>query len=642
MSYGNKYKIQLDSVFLGDTYLLYIQEEDYSGAVTNLVCGSDPIRVEWHNTSDDKFGQVIIGSTLEVYVLADSSVTQYDSLFTSNSRKYKGVLYKNASIIWQGYGMTDNYSRPDYCKPFELVITFTDGLGMLKDYEFNEAETYDWDTRLTLARIIGICLAETDLNLKVYESINIYEENMDSDVGDSMLAQTYIYPRAFRGLSCYEVLERILLGSQLKQRNGAWWIIRTYEKKALTIYYRYWDSVTDIKNGEAADGNSTEDLSITLTDVNQDAADLNVFKDRSQRIDWMGGWKKFTLETDSGFNPNLIKNAEQFTAIGSPHYVVTGDILYLTGTNHLFTGAHIRYNLGSIATAYYQRFEITLKGRLQGDFWFQLEIQSDSGEFYYLSDELNDKGHNMFSLSSVYFFHGSANGILTSESKNYALEEFSVTFKTVPLVDVYAVPGDTLTPFPATVYLRVYEPAKAMAGSSVTGKVYLDLKESKVELLSDTNDYNKNSESEVSLSITNNIIPDNLVLHLVDGYSIPNDNLIFDNIMYRYSEPTYYETKKWSRRGGTGLIRYSLLFSQELADQYTTEWRKRVGQLICNFDIDKVVYDDTYYYMIAGARFSPKFDLWDVTMLQISAAEEYILFEDEDIMELETGDYVKK
>jgi len=628
MSYGNKYKIQLDSVYLGDTYIFYIQEEDYSGAVTNLVCGSDPIRVEWHNTSNDKFGQVIVGSTLELYILADSSVTQYDDLFTSNSRKYKGVLYKNASIIWQGYGLTDNYSRPDYCKPFELVITFTDGLGLLKNDIFNENGAITGKHRLS--EYIGYCLYQTDLDLKVYESINVYEENMDSGVGDSMLYQTYIDVLSFEGLTYYEILGRILIGSQVKQRNGAWWITRIDEKKARIIYYRYWNTPYSMMSADAPAGNSTEDLSITLTDVNQDAADLNVFIDRSQRIDWMGGWKNITINEDSGLNNNLIKYYKtQFTAYNTGNYNIYDTQIRLTGTGGSFDG-YISYNLGTLESAgWSQKIKISIKCQMRGIIRFRLRSITETSTWY-LKEKVDDIGNYVW-------INVDSNFIQKSYGNYNDLEEAVELDIDINTVGIIA--GDC--------YLDIYEPIRyelLHSGTTylIDGYLLINYADLKLELSPKATDFTDKAITNFDISEFNNIIPDDIDVYLSDTTRVSNEIYVFKNLLYYKSGDDYILTQDWIKRGSSAKYGYVATLLKEIAWQYEKEWRKRVGQLICNFDVDKVVYDDTYYYMIAGARFSPKFDLWDVTMLQISAAEEYILFEDEDIMELETGDYVKR
>ena len=142
-----------------------------------------------------------------------------------------------------------------------------------------------------------------------------------------------------------------------------------------------------------------------------------------------------------------------------------------------------------------------------------------------------------------------------------------------------------------------------------------------------------------TINADNNIIPDDVQTYITDTNLTKNDELIYDNLLYRY-DAGYYLTYQWQKRGSSSLYSYNGAIINEMSWQYDSEWIKRIGELVCHFDPLKVVTDGTYRYMILSDEFSPKFDRHNVVMVQIGAEEEYILLEDGDIMELETGTYV--
>lgn len=632
MAYSSKYKLAWTSVFLGDTYAFYIHEEGYGGSESNAIGTGNPLTTKWHHTDENnKFKQVLVGSTCKVRLMATSSQGQYDELFTTDSRKYKGILKKNGTTIWTGYGLTENYARPDLDEPLMVEVTFSDQLGSLKDIDFNENETFGWGTQQRLSKIVGLALYQTDLNLPVYEAINIYETNMDSGTGDSFLYQTYMYPRAFKGLSCYEVLERILKGSRLIQRNGAWWIVRIDEMKDNTIYYRKWDYLADMMGGDAPDSDSTEDLSIDLSQATAAVGVRNVFSNHSQFKEWKGGWKEFTLKSDNGYNGNLIKDYEDFTAAGGIDYSISGDKLRIEGVPLFDNGKYILYNLGNVNISNIQRLKVTIKGKANSRVRVRLDISSDSGEYYYMDGEAGTNGYTIFRTPVYYvlqdtFYEGTSGA---GDDVNHV--RTSETFKGAYGNIFYG----NIEPFPADVYLTIFAPYGTNAF------LEFPFEDFKVEIISDTYDYDSPSGEATSIGSDNNIVPSDMTLYPTDGTSIANDTLMFDNIMY-YNDGSFHKTSTWSRRGNAENLRYALLLMQEIVWQYNSEWIKRTGELICHFDMMRVVSDGTSRFMIASDEWDVKFDKHKVMMLQIGAEEEYILFEDSDIMELETGTYVER
>lgn len=607
MAYGTKYKITFDNYF-GKSVELLIKERNYSGSQSYFTGSDNTIVIEWTKKSEKKHEQVVFSSRCIVTIMVTTKTTVFSELFTSDRKKFRGEVYVDSVLYWIGYGANEEFMRT-FTKPSPIVITFTDGLGLLQQEDFPEVVT----GKHRLSEFVGGALYATGIDRPVYEAINIYEENQDSDEGDSMLYQTYKESADFYGLSWHEVLGRVLKGCRVCQRWGAWWIIRISEMTGDEIIYRKWDSNYDMSAAQAPDSNSSEDLSIDITEGVTAQNVMNVFMNQSNVEIVKRSWKELTLRHYYGYTGGKLSTLdwEDYTVYGNwGSYNVVGNQLILTGSHHGFESAkYLQFSLGQVEISTVQRFKITVRGTAQGIIVFQLYVDSDSGENHYLNNQTDNDGYNPFSTSIKYCISGTY----------YALQEISFEITSDTFKGAY---NDyllgSIEPFPANVYLRIYKPYRTEYGN-VGGMLSLDIDESKIEIISDIDGIEESHDYVTNINDNHCIIPDPINLYIGDSNGCANDTLMYYGILYRKDGATYYPTEVWRRRGSSSSYVYQGLILQDIAYEWSKEWVLCTGVLKSyGFDICKIpVATDGKKYMIAGAKHDLRYEEWNVTMFEL-------------------------
>ena len=211
--YGTRYILQFDSEKFGHEYKILIKEDGYSGPSENKSLGAAPLL----RRDDSDSG--ISGTSLEMVIQADED-GELTSLYTVDNKKFLVELYKNNSLIWTGYVLPEKYSEPYVPVPYDVSVTASDGLGILKDIPFTLSG------EKTLFEVTRFCCNQTGMTLDFIVFSSLVESSMNT--GNSMLVQTSLDVSTFQDKTCYEVLESILtsLDAFITEANGKWVIAR--------------------------------------------------------------------------------------------------------------------------------------------------------------------------------------------------------------------------------------------------------------------------------------------------------------------------------------------------------------------------------------------------------------------------------
>lgn len=134
MAYGTKYRFRFQSD--GDTaYEVRLLENGYSGSVTDRPLGKSPV-IKMQES--DPFLPTSCDLVLEC-----QTDGEYVDLYTTDPFQYMVEVYiwehgqyTPYTRIWHGFVATELYSEPDIAPPYDVRITATDGLGILKEYDF--------------------------------------------------------------------------------------------------------------------------------------------------------------------------------------------------------------------------------------------------------------------------------------------------------------------------------------------------------------------------------------------------------------------------------------------------------------------------------------------------------------------------
>lgn len=216
MALATKYKFRCESIH-GVLYVVNLLEEGYTGSVITRPLGKSPVI----RMSD---GSPVRATSCNL-VLECQSDGEFASLYTSNPRQYQIQVFRGGSLsgggylIWQGYVATEIYAEPDIAPPYDVSITATDGLGVLKEYQFPARG------RQTVREQLAYLLQQTGMTLNI-RCVTSMQPNSGSpvDLFDS-LAINLDYKV---GESCYEALSELLrtLHMTITQYRGMWYLIR--------------------------------------------------------------------------------------------------------------------------------------------------------------------------------------------------------------------------------------------------------------------------------------------------------------------------------------------------------------------------------------------------------------------------------
>ena len=216
MAYGVKYRFQLES-YNKTVYRVDLLEDGYSGTITTRPLGKAPVlRMQ----DADPFR-----STSCDLVLECQSDGEYIDLYTTDPFHFKVEVYRiddndGAWIIWRGYVPTEIYSEPDIAPPYDVRITATDGIGLLKEYTFEAV-----GAKSIRAHICDLLEKTGDSAPMFYYAtkLSVYQSTEVAFMDDALIDLDYL-----AGKNCYDVLKEILvsLRSVLIYRGSHWLIVR--------------------------------------------------------------------------------------------------------------------------------------------------------------------------------------------------------------------------------------------------------------------------------------------------------------------------------------------------------------------------------------------------------------------------------
>jgi hypothetical protein len=295
MAFGTEYRIEFTDD-LGIDWQIDIQKDPDPGSVISLQASGNPITIEWYG-NDDVVNQNIMGSEASINVECETNFLLVN-LFSADNFDRKVIIYQNLTPYWYGYILANNFQEPYDTPPFTVTIQATDGLGLLKDFEFDDL---DLTGRTSLAAIIHDILDQAGID-SFTEFVNIYEETCSTATGDSPLNQLLIDADVFKGYNCYDALNEILkiFNAGIRQDNGKFIIYRFREVADTTMHGRTYTSATTksytsqtpAQNIKRSGVDSyLEDYNGGMMTIIPHARIIKVFQDYGYKESWIDGWQ---------------------------------------------------------------------------------------------------------------------------------------------------------------------------------------------------------------------------------------------------------------------------------------------------------------------------------------------------------------
>ena len=210
MSYGIKYRFKYVDIYGWDCEVR-ISENEYYGEETVRPLGAAPIiRMQ----DSGAFRTTSCELTLECQVDGE-----YADLYTSDPLQFKVEVRKRTETLWQGFVATELYSEPDIAPPYDVRITATDGLGVLKEYDFQTAGLK------TVRYHLETMLRQTGLYSSIYVISSVCRHG---DTVQHFFDEVLISLDHHAGDSVYDALEDLLktMRCYVTQWRGMWVIVR--------------------------------------------------------------------------------------------------------------------------------------------------------------------------------------------------------------------------------------------------------------------------------------------------------------------------------------------------------------------------------------------------------------------------------
>jgi hypothetical protein len=242
---GTKYKIDL------------IQEG--GTAFNGLDLAADGFTLSTSAGDDNRF-EPIIGSSITIpYLIEDATAEAAINDIAINQEKnsYVQVYIWNGSayvIYWRGIVLQDLATNEDNYYPYQFDLQATDGLGRLRDVDFNDDGTA-YTGKVTIKNAIAICLAHTGLTELYglgdkYISTGIDWIENSAQAGDTLdnsrVNHEVFYKKdegGFTYMNCHDVLIQLLtaFGARIVQYKGAFLVVSVLRYQATTnqTYYHY-------------------------------------------------------------------------------------------------------------------------------------------------------------------------------------------------------------------------------------------------------------------------------------------------------------------------------------------------------------------------------------------------------------------
>lgn len=240
MAYVDKYRMDFIDNASDYPVRVIIQEDGWTGVVTQLTNGGSPVIVTENQSNESIFG--IRAKSITLQIISDGDVSIEDFL-SPNENKYRVEVYVN-NVLWLvSFILTDQLSESWYTDGTKhyVKLTATDNLGAIKDAPLLDisGNSYVPSSKQLLSTIVRSALEQAvpGLDLVIYD--NLFAVGQTSrGVSNTLDAyqQTRVDMRTFvsnftQFESAYNVLEKILLSrkSVLLQHNGEWVIVRVQE-----------------------------------------------------------------------------------------------------------------------------------------------------------------------------------------------------------------------------------------------------------------------------------------------------------------------------------------------------------------------------------------------------------------------------
>ena len=306
MAYGLRFTIPFRDV---DNFanVVEIYQDGFAGSSTELIATDSPAVLTYEREDNEDVTSPVMSSILSISFYSSEN-TSLQSFYAEGDRDFLVIHKFDGNTIFKGYLLNDITGEPFQDPPYPVMITATDGLAQLKEFEMTGPET---DTDLGTLFFNQLNYLNLELNIEVcndlYEGLVMDNTKsiFDQAEGENLLIQAGTFTEL--ELNAYDFLAEICrsFGWVLFQRNGRWRIQRAIGRNINT-------TVTYLHNYDtgAVISSTTE----TALDIIADQTDGNatwIPVNADQLLAYQRPIKKLTL-TQGDLGQSIIANGQDF------------------------------------------------------------------------------------------------------------------------------------------------------------------------------------------------------------------------------------------------------------------------------------------------------------------------------------------
>lgn len=278
---GVIYRNEFDSLS-GVAWKIDLHDSTFSGSVTSFTTGAGGFQLSYKGITERN--DPVLSSTCTIpFIVADSTKETFiNTVMTAQEERYTVIIYRNNLVYWVGVMLPDEVQREDAAYPYEVELTYTDGLSRLKDLDYNNAGTA-YSGRETLLGHILNALTRTG-TIVHYGNSDTFMETRIMWVEEHHQYSLSICPLKYTNLShnvfyeydqegnieyksCYYVLETILraFNARIVQVGGIYRVYQVQDMIIATGYYRQFSKIGTLLSG------GTNGFRVTVTDAQRKA-----------------------------------------------------------------------------------------------------------------------------------------------------------------------------------------------------------------------------------------------------------------------------------------------------------------------------------------------------------------------------------
>lgn len=251
------YKIEIfDSSFMGAAMLFKVSDRGFS--------------LKRQGENQERHARIIATECdFDFFIENETHEAFIDDLSQANEGRFSVKITKSGSAFWVGRILSDSTSYEDQFYPYGIVVSATDGLGVLKNVPYRQSANVAYIGTNSILGHIAEALKKLSHLPEFYTdgvpmfrtAVDWWEQNMvNSSVNDPLKltwvdhAAFYKYKRTGERdfLSCYEVIDECLkpFGARLVHQEGVFWIQQISTMTAANYTVRRYDTDLDLLGTE--------------------------------------------------------------------------------------------------------------------------------------------------------------------------------------------------------------------------------------------------------------------------------------------------------------------------------------------------------------------------------------------------------